>query len=77
MNIDVQRYMLVSWRETLAKQKDCKSCPGIRRPVKWIAKRRTKQLRDPNLKTSQVKTKYLCDMCVKKLSGDWLVTKYE
>jgi hypothetical protein len=53
------------------------SCPSVRRPVRWIAVRRTKELRDPSLKTSKVKKKYLCDVCVKKLSKDWMITKYE
>jgi len=61
----------------LAKSRDCKSCPSVRRPVRWIAKRKTKELRDPALKTSKVKTKYLCDVCVRKLSRDWLTTRYE
>ena len=59
------------WRVTLAKKNiDCKSCPTVRRPVKWVAKRKAKGF-------GQVRTKYLCDKCVKKLPGDWMVARYE
>lgn len=62
--------MLVYWRGTLAKERDCKSCPTVRRPVRWVAKRKAKG-------SGQTRTKYLCDKCVKKLPQDWMVARYE
>jgi hypothetical protein len=53
----------------LPKQMDCMSCNGPRRPVRWVAKRKSKGF-------GKVRTKYLCDKCVKKLPSDWLVSKY-
>jgi len=67
MMSNAQRFMLAFWREILAK--DCKTCPGVRRPVKWIAKRRARG-------SGKIKTKLLCDKCVKKLPNDWIVARY-
>lgn len=68
-NRNVLLHMPVYWREILPKSMDCRSCPGVKRPVRWVAKRRAKGSGD-------VKTKYLCDNCKKKLPNDWLVAKY-